>query len=261
MRGRLSWIVLAACAPALGGCAYFQSPRTYPSGQPLTPEPAAAAPNPQPYYVYPGQPLPEDPVGVTLRPQRFVARIGREVVLVAGVYTGDGYLRTNERLEWSIAPGSAGQFVDVQQNGWVDLLLGDFNRPRKINNTFAIGSTSRENVRLDRGMPTPADDVCVLRGQGWVTITSALEGTSHVTVFAPGVIPWEHRLDKATIYWVDAQSGFPPPSINPAGSRHVLTTTVLRRATWLPVLVGWSVTRLSAGRPRVLRPTAPESPR
>ena len=237
----------------LAVCARHSRLRLFPvapdlsGGQPLTTEPAAAVAAPA-LRVQPGQPLLEDPLAVMLRPQRTIAPVGSEVVLVAGVHTGDGYLRTNERLEWSIAPGSVGQFVEVQQNGWVDLLLGDFNRPRKINNTLAIGSTSRESVRLDRGIPTPGDDVCVLRGQGWITVTSCVEGTSHVTVFAPGVVPWDHRLEQATIEWIDAQFGFPPPSINPAGGRHVLSTTVLRQTNHAPH-VGWLVRYEIAGGP------------
>ena len=111
--------------------------------------------------------------------------MGSLVVLVAGVLAGDGYLRTNERLEWSIAPCSVGQFVDIQHNGWVDLLLGDFNSPHKVNNVIAIGSTSREYVRLNCGMSGPAANLCVLRGEGWVSVTSPLEGISHVAVYAP----------------------------------------------------------------------------
>ena len=72
--------------------------------------------------------------------------MGSEVVLIAGVCGPDGYLRTNRRLEWSIDPGSVGQFLAVGETGLVDVLLGDFNRPRKITNTFAIGSTLRANT-------------------------------------------------------------------------------------------------------------------
>ena len=38
---------------------------------------------------------------------------------------------------------------------------------------------------LDRGTPTPFDDITVRSGQAWVSLTSATEGTSNVTVFAP----------------------------------------------------------------------------
>ncbi len=219
----------------MAGCVYFQTPRTYPGGEPLVVGPAVAPCPPgevQPCQPY--QPSPGDIVAVTLQPRQTVAPVGAVVVLVAGVHGADGYLRTNQRLDWSIAPGSSGQFVDVQRNGWVDLLLGDFNDPRKVNNTFAIGSTSRESVRLPEG------GLCVLPGQGWITVTSPLEGTSHVTVFAPEVACCGHRMDEAVICWIDAQCCFPPPAVNPAGSRHVLTTTVLRQTSRAPH-AGWVV--------------------
>ena len=48
------------------------------------------------------------------------------------------------------------------------------------------------------------------------------------------------RVQEAMIYWIDAQFGYPPPSNNPAGSRHLLCTTVLRQSTPAPH-VGWVV--------------------
>jgi uncharacterized repeat protein (TIGR01451 family) len=240
-------IALALCASACSGCIYFQTPRLDPSGEPLYTQPPAA-PGPA-YRVEPGRPpAPNDLIAVTLRPRQTVAPVGSVVVLVAGVLAGDGYLRTNERLEWSIAPCSVGQFIAVQHNGWVDLLLGDFNQPHKVNNTFAIGSTSREYVRLSGGMPGPAANLCVLRGEGWVSLTSPMEGTSHVAVYAPGVVPWNCRVQEAMIYWIDAQFGYPPPSNNPAGSRHVLCTTVLRQSNQAPH-VGWVVRYEIVGGP------------
>ena len=159
----------------------------------------------------------------------------------------DGYLRTNRRLEWSIAPGSVGQFVAVGENGFVDLLLGDFTRPRKVTNTFAIGSTSRRNERVPWG-PNPADAVNVVRGQGWITISSPREGASRVTVVAPEVEVAAARVQAAVVHWVDVQSGFPAPAINPAGSRHVLTTTVLRQTNSCPH-AGWIVRYEIVGGP------------
>ncbi len=187
--------------------------------------------------VYRDQPLGQvswDDVAVELEPRETVASVGSEVVLKAGVCGPDGYLRTNRRLEWSIDPGGVGQFVAVGETGLVDVLLGDFNRPRKITNTFAIGSTLRTNTRLNRGTCIPEENVYVLRGQGWISLTSPVEGTSHVTVFAPDVYRWDSRLKSAMVHWVDAQWRFPPPAINPAGTHHVFTTAVLRQSNQAP---------------------------
>ena len=166
------------------------------------------------YFDQPLGQLPWDDVAVDLQPRETVAPVGSEVVLMAGVCGPDGYLRTNRRLEWSIDPGSVGQFVAVGEDGLVDLLLGDFNRPRKITNVFAIGSTARSNIRLNRGTCRPEEDVYVLRGQGWITLTSAVEGTSHVTVFAPEVYSWDARLKSA-----DDPLGRRPVAVPAAGDQ------------------------------------------
>ena len=189
-----------------------------------------------------------DDVAVQLRPQEIVAPVGSEVVLVAGVCGPDGYLRTNRRLEWTIAPGSVGHFVAVEKGGTVDLLLGDFNWPRKIDATYAIGSTSRSNVRVNRGICSPESNVLVLRGEGWISLTSPVEGTSNVTVLAPEVYQWNARLKSAMVHWVDALVQYPPAAINPAGTRHVFTTTVTRHSNQSPC-EGWRVRYEITGGP------------
>jgi uncharacterized repeat protein (TIGR01451 family) len=260
--GRLAIVAAMLCALAASGCAIPRSSGIDPTGErlfaasppvaappalvaappPVAVSPALVAAPPPPnvgrpneaYFDQPLGPLPWEDAAVHLHPHETVAPVGSEVVLIAGVCGADGYLRTNRRLEWSIDPGSVGQFVAVGETGLVDLLLGDFNRPRKITNSFAIGSTLRGNTRLNRGTCNPESNVYVLRGQGWISITSPVEGTSHVTVFAPEVYRWDARIRAAMIHWVDAQWRFPPPAINPAGSRHVFTTTVMRQSNQTP---------------------------
>ncbi len=233
--GPLSSIAAALCAVVVSGCAEFRLPRIDPSGEHLFATPGAAT----------GRP--DDLVAVSLAPQRTVAPVGSQVVLLAGTAAADGYLRTNRRLEWSIAPGSVGQFVSVGQPGWIDPLVGDFNRPRRVTGTFAVGSTSRRQERVGVG-PGFAAPVCVRPGQGWITVTSPVEGTSHILVVAPEVVAVCGRSQSAVIHWIDAQFGFPPPAINPAGTRHVLTTTVLRQSNQCPQ-AGWIVRYEIAGGP------------
>jgi len=229
---------MTLCALLLGGCAECRFPRIDPSGERLfaaPPEPAS------PHFKNePGAPRPWDTVELLLVPRTTIAPVGSEVVLLAGVRGPDEYLRTNERVEWSIAPGGVGEFVDFDHGSCWDFWVGDFTRPHKVNSTLLVGSTSRRYIRLTRGTPTPADDVTVLRGQTWASVTSPVEGASHVTAYAPGVFGWEQRKQTATVYWIDAQWRFPPPAINPAGSRHVFTTMVMRRSNQSPC-VGWRV--------------------
>jgi uncharacterized repeat protein (TIGR01451 family) len=232
-------IVLLAALWPVCGCAWFQLPRIDPSGERIFAEGPIRH---QPRLVdEPAVQAADDAVAVTLVPRTVVAPTGSEVVLVAGVLGPDKYLYTNRRLEWSLSAGSVGHFVAVGRNDWIDVLLrGDFNRPRKVDNSFAIGSTSRHYLRLHRGTPTPSDDVLVRAGEGWLTITSPVEGMSQVTVFAPDVSPWAARTQSATIHWIDVQWQAPLPAINPAGTSHRLVTSVMRQSDHSP-RVGWLV--------------------
>jgi len=227
-------LVAIPCAVLLCGCAEFQSPRIDPTGQRLFAEPATK------YRDEPGPMASWDPVDLILTPRVTVAPVGSEVVLVAGVRGQDQYLITNERLHWTLDQGGVGEFVQIQPGSWCDFLVCDFTRPHLVDATYAIGSTSRKSIRLTRGTPSTEDDVCVLRGQSWISVTSPVEGSSLVTAFAPSVYGWEQRKQTATIHWVDAQWRFPPPAINPAGTRHVFTTTVMRQTDQSPC-AGWRV--------------------
>ena len=170
------------------------------------------------------------------------------MVLVAGVLGPDHYLSTNERVEWTMDPGGVGEVVEVGEGTWLDLLLLDFTRPRKLSATSAVGSTSRKDLRLTLGTPGTADDVIVRSGETWVAVSSPLEGTSYVTAYAPSVYGWDRRRRTAVIHWVDAQYVFPPPAINPAGTRHQFTTTVTRQTDGSPC-AGWLVRYEIAGGP------------
>ncbi len=244
-------LLLAAmfCALVAGGCNSIPTSGIDPSGEHVfTQPPEVAGPASPPYAAQPVYPLPSDLVMLSLTPSVTAAPVGSEVVLVAGVGSADGYLRCNQRLEWSIAPGSVGQFNDVGKTDFVDILLGDYNRPRIVNCAFAIGSTASKDVQVKQAAYGPAGAISVTPGQGWIKISSPVEGTSIVNVVAPKIIKPDERMKTATIYWTDATWQFPPPAINSAGTKHVFTTTVMRHSNQCP-LPGWHVKYAITGGP------------
>ena len=137
-------------------------------------------------HEYPGGPLPWEATEVILTPARTIAPVGSDVVLLAGVRGRDDYLRTNERVDWLIEPGGVGEIVDYAPGTWTDLMLGDFTWPRRVAPNWAITSTSRRYLRLNRETPVASDDVNVLAGQTWVTVTSAVEGDQLRDGVGPG---------------------------------------------------------------------------
>ena len=185
--------------------------------------------------------------GVELTPIKVVAPVGCEVVMLAGVCGSDGYMHAGQKVEWMLSPGGVGEFVALGRRGMFDWLTLQ-SSPRKITNTYAIGTTSSEYLCLNRGTPTPDDDIPVERGQAWATVTSPVEGVSYVTAYAPEVPAWDSHRQTAKIFWVDAEFAYPAPSVNPAGTRRTLTTTVTRHSTHEPV-EGWRVRYEIAGGP------------
>ena len=241
------WCIAAVLA-VVSGCASCHLPRIDPTGEhvfapePVTPQsPAYQTPvNAGDYHNVAGGSAEGSDAFVTLTPTDHVAQVGSEVILVAGVGGADRLLYAHRRLEWTISPGSVGQFTDIAKTDWADRLLGDNNPHQIATGTYAVGSTGHTYDRLTRGTPDPADDVYVTSGQGWVSLTSPVEGDSVVTVVAPQVPSWEARHKTAVIHWLDVNWRFPPPAINPAGTKHTFTTTVTKHTTQSPS-EGWLV--------------------
>jgi uncharacterized repeat protein (TIGR01451 family) len=181
-----------------------------------------------------------DATMLQVSPTRIIMQVGSEVVLLAGLCGGDGYFVTGEPVEWLLSGDSAGHFVEVGSEGrpcW-SRLVG--RAPKKLSGSYATGRTSSRAESLTRGTPDRNDDIWLLRGQTWVSVTSASEGTSRVTCLAPKVENWDHRTRTATIHWIDAEWLFPSPVVGRAGQAHTLATTVTRRTSHAPA-VGWIV--------------------
>jgi uncharacterized repeat protein (TIGR01451 family) len=191
---------------------------------------------------------------VLISPAKVIAPVGSEVIVQAGVCGQDRTLIAGEKVEWSIAPNTVGYFIQAGEAGSLDWLHHVGYHTRKVDNTFAVSATSPKFIMLNRGTPNSSDDVPIYRGQAWVTVSSPVEGTSHVTAAAPNVYGWDARKQTSQIYWVDAQWTFPPPAINPAGSRHTFTTTLIRHSNKCP-LAGYRVRyEIASGPPAGFAP-------
>jgi uncharacterized repeat protein (TIGR01451 family) len=260
---KLSGCLLASIAMlGVAGCADFRMPRLDPSGEHLfvddsSPPAATCPPGTVPIAPAPaaipaaagGPPRvsPYSDVATMLAPSRAIGRVGSQFVMVAGVKGGDGYLRTNRRLEWSLAPGSVGQFTAIGPDSFCDFFVGDVNPPRIVSPAFAVGSTSR----VPQQAGGPQCSVRTLPGQGWISVGSLVEGVSRVSVAAPDVVLPSERTQSATIYWIDAQYIFPGPAGASAGTKQPLTTTVLRQTNRAP-RAGWLVRYEFVGGPQAV---------
>lgn len=190
--------------------------------------------------------------GLVISPGSLISPVGTEVILTAGLAEKHGGLcRGGERIEWMLSQDSVGTFVEIGEPG--DHFLWNYvhhRTPKKLSSNYAIGFGSRNGERITRGTPNPADDATVPVGHSWLTLTSATEGASHVTAYAPDAQGFERRQQTATVYWIDAQWAFPPPLIGRAGEKQILTTNVTRSTNGSP-LAGWIVRYEAVGGPGV----------
>jgi uncharacterized repeat protein (TIGR01451 family) len=195
--------------------------------------PRAAAPAAAPCASAPRGPL------LMVTPKEIVAPVCSEVIVAAGLCDSRGYLLTGQPLEWMIPSGSIGEIVQVGKEthtGFTSYLRGS---PHKVATNYVRAYTSSISQTIDRGTPSPLDDVSLGKGQSWISVTSPTEGTTHVTVWAPKEKDWERRRTTARIHWVDAKWTFPPPQIARFGQPARLTTRIMR-SNGAPV-AGWIV--------------------
>ncbi len=268
-------LVAAIAVACGGGCAGLRLPRIDPSGerilifpkdQPGGGQPVAFQSNAlsapvQTDPVFPQQPLPtttpqaalqtqaaSGPTApgtipqdyVRISPDRYLAPIGAEVVLKAGICTTEGFLLKEQPMEWLLGEGT-GEFVALGGRGYLQPAWLPFNKPDKIDNRYAKGYTSKVRRVLTRGTTQQEDDVLVLPGESWASITSPVEGVSSVTAYSPKVETWSSRRARATVYWVDSLWTFPPATVSATSPQSTrLTTTVRRQSDGLPVC-GWLV--------------------
>ncbi|MFT7633434.1 MAG: hypothetical protein ACI87E_004490, partial [Mariniblastus sp.] len=191
---------------------------------------------------------------IIMTPARIVAPVGSEVVVLAGICGGEGYFVKNQPLEWMLSNNSVGEFVEV--GGQYHKRFNQLIPPtaKKFSGQYAKGRTGLKNIVLTRGTPTPADDIDLVSGQTYISVSSASPGTSYVTAVAPNAEGWDKRRSSVTIHWVDGQWAVPAPSQATAGTVHPMTTVVSR--TNGGGLKGWE-TRYSivGGAPAEFAPT------
>ncbi len=173
---------------------------------------------------------------------RFLAPVGGEVVLLAGLCGKDGYLVKRQPLEWMLSPDSVGQFIEVGDDMKGKLCSSLRGRPKveKLDVDFAHGRTSSRETTITRGTPSCDDDIFLAKGLTWLSISSPSEGVSRVTVLAPESEIWDQRRQTATIYWVDVDSQMPKSQVARTGETIELVTRVTRSENFVPA-TGWIV--------------------
>lgn len=163
-----------------------------------------------------------DPNAVRLdvTPLQASNRPGKQQVLVATVYDADGQPRRARRVEWSI--DGPGTIVEVHKSGWFT------SRGTKADPKFAISHTDSREHTITRDNDDPKDDFTIRAGQTWCIVSSAVEGQTTVTVFAPEVADADRGRVAVKLAWAESDFGFPAPVTAKAGGEAELRTQLHR---------------------------------
>lgn len=172
-----------------------------------------------------------DPYAAELKVEPMVDTnpVATQHVLIATVLDKEGKPLPNRRVEWILPEGGVGTLVEVDESGWRS------SRGHKLTNRYAVTHTNNFDHVLTRGNDDPSDDIHLKKGQTWAVITSAVEGTSNVIVYAPGIYDWGKHKVFVTKNWADAVAVMPAQATNPTGAPHKLTTKVTKASDGAPL--------------------------
>src|SRR5262249_21820161 len=186
-------------------------------------------------------------VKLVVRPLESCSPARTQHVLIATVYDEKGQPRRHRRVEWMVE--GAGNIVEVDESGYFP------GRGYKVDNKYAVSYTDYFEHRITRGNDNPNDDFVIRPGQSWCVISSAVEGDTHVTVYAPEINNWQNSRVYVTHHWIDAQWKLPVAASCPCGTEHVFTTNLIRPSDNRP-LPNYRVRyRILDGPPAVLLPS------
>jgi uncharacterized repeat protein (TIGR01451 family) len=185
-------------------------------------------------------------VHLEVRPLEATDPVRSQHVILATVYDEKGLPRRDRRVEWMVE--GVGNIVEVDESG---IFPG---RGYKVDNKYAVSYTSYKEHRITRGNANPNDDFVIRPGQTWCVISSAVEGDTHVTVYAPEIANWDAHKVFVTEHWVDAEWVLPRPAVNSVGTPHVITTNVFRHTDRRPLANYRIRYRILDGPPAVFVP-------
>lgn len=191
-----------------------------------------------------------DPWAVSLEvtPVEAVNPVQTQHVIIATVKDKEGKPLPNRRVEWIISQGSVGDIVEVDESGF------RASRGYKVDNHYAVSHTNNGKHVLDRGNSDPSDDIHLEGGQTWCVITSPIEGTTYVTVYAPGIYDWSKHKVFVTKTWSDLEWEFPPVSTNSIGTTHDFVTRLWTRSNNSPFATYMVTYTVLDGPPAVFEP-------
>lgn len=173
-----------------------------------------------------------EPFSIKIDPPAATNPVKTQHTFVATVYDKDGNPLPGQRVEWILSRGKdlVGDIVEHDDMG---AIVGSF-KIQKISNHYSVSYTNEQKVLLTMGTDTPNDDVVVGVGQTWVTITSPVEGKTHVIAFCPAIKNKDKHKAFAVKNWLDLLITWPENAVNRVGEPHKFRIKIVKASNSAP---------------------------
>ncbi len=167
-----------------------------------------------------------EPTSIDITPIADVNPVKTQHTFIVTVYDGEGNPLPNQRVEWILArgPGAVGDIVEHDDK---DGIAGS-REVVKISNQYSVSYTNE-------GPSTPLHGLPVGVGQTWCTITSPLEGETHVIAFCPAIQNASKHKVFAVKYWIDAKISWPEDAVNRIGEPHLFNFNLTKASSNTPL--------------------------
>jgi len=222
-------MIAAACCCASGCYGISQNPSYFPHYLPFGDIVQTHAKPPGSGYYANFDPR---SIRIEVRPLEGTNQVRTQHVILATVYDENNNPVRNRRVEWMLE--GVGNLIEVDESGFFP------GRGYKTSPKHGVSYTSRNQHRMTRGTEDPNDDFMLNPGQSWAVVSSAVEGDTYITVYAPGIHNWEKRRVVVNVRWADVAWEFPQAAQARGGTEHVFTTKVFKATDRLP-LAGYRV--------------------
>lgn len=164
-------------------------------------------------------------IRLSVQPTDVTKSVQARQVFIATIVDEEGKPRRNRRVEWILE--GAGNIVEVDESGVYP------TKGHKTDDKYAVGFTDWLEHTIKRG--DEPEGFVVRPGQTWCIVTSAVEGETKLTAYAPDVDGLEKNRVVVTTHWVDTDWRLPSVISARAGTQQTLTTNIYRHSDRQPL--------------------------
>ena len=183
------------------------------------------------------------PYTITLDPIADINPVKTQHTLIATVLDKSGKPLPGQRVEWILARDPYKGVGDIVEHDDMRAMVGT-QKIEKIANNYTVSYTNERPEVRNMGTETTKDDIQLGIGQTWLTITSPVEGETHIIAFCPNIRNANRHKTFAIKYWIDAKIGWPEDAVNKVGTPHVFQFTLRKASNNAPLQghrVKWSL--------------------